>query len=64
VITAGFAPQVIRYTGSSTIMSGAAISSNLPAPSRCTWRQKLRSIARCSGFVVCSRSSAVGFMQS
>src|SRR3569833_1482614 len=63
-MTAGFAPQVTRYTGCSTVMSGARIFSYSPAPSRWTWRQKLRRIARCKGSVVRSRSRAVGFMQS
>src|SRR5688572_32762753 len=39
---------VTRYTGWSTIMSGARILSYSPAPSRCTCRQKFRRMARCS----------------
>ena len=35
-------------------MSSAASASNSPAPSRWTCRQKLKSIARCRGFVVVS----------
>src|SRR3954453_12963669 len=63
-MTAGLAPQVTRYTGWSTIMSSSTICSNSPAPSRCTWRQKFSSIARCSGLSVRSTRSAVGPMQS
>jgi hypothetical protein len=45
-------------------MSGARIRSYWPDPSRWTCRQKLRRIARWSGLVVSSTSSAVGIMQS
>src|SRR3954453_17736495 len=45
-------------------MSGATIFSNSPAPSRWTCRHQFSRIARCSGLVVRSSSSAVGRMHS